>query len=158
MIEIGAFLAAHASWFAGSGGILAMIGGFFGGWQKWAILGGGLAVVAICFLWLRVDLANQRTTIAEQAASIATLTDQRDYSIGVANRNAAAIVEVRLAGERNVAALVAAHSRTLASVERARRLEKEIASVPADQKCTLSPGVRRLVDGLWSGAASEATH
>lgn len=156
MTALIAFLMAHAPWIAGGGGgLLSMAAGFFTGPWKWTLLVGGVGVVVAGFLWLHIDMANQRTVIAKQAASIEVLTDQRDYAVGVAERNAAAVVEARRMGERNAAALEAVHKRRIAGLERARLLDKEIASVPEDQKCSLSPGVRRLVDRLWDGPASE---
>lgn len=143
-------LAQYGQFAAAGGGGLAFLGGLLDGWKKWAAIGAGLLIVIVYVLWLKLDLAEQKATIAEQKATIQVVSEQRATAIAVAEVNALAVEATRLSGQRAMAAIRASHATSLAVAAASRIVEKEIANVPEAQNCVLGPDARRVIDRLWN--------
>jgi len=114
---------------------------------------GALAIAAGgMFAWAKIEQGKARFAQAQ----VATLTDERNRAVAVANQNAAAIAELQAEVTRQQG--IAAEARQLADRRAATNtaLRRSIDRAPTSDDAAVAPVLRRTLDGLRDGPASGA--
>ena len=123
---------------------------FTGGWHKWALLGVIAVAVLVTFLWINLDRANLRTTVAEQNALRVAAVQARDQAVIIADQNAATNRKLVAAYEADVKTLSVLARERLRQTKTdvlIREVIKNADPVPAN--CPAVPdSIHRALDGV----------